>query len=145
MDFFSSAEAEEFNTGNSVITTDEIITAENFLGKDSNIRVLNVDDENMDTVYFVSAQWEEMPGTNKHMSTLFANWLNASVSVDMAILFQGKLLDLISQPSQDGRIIKTGKSAGSLLITLTLPEKITASLVQDISAQTSFMVSQKTV
>ena len=92
------------------------------MGKDSNIRVLNVDDENMDTVYFVSAQWEEMPGTNKHMSTLFANWLNASVSVDMAILFQGKLLDLISQPSQDGRIIKTGKSAGSLLITLTLPE-----------------------
>ncbi|MDO9534380.1 MAG: hypothetical protein Q7J85_03385 [Bacillota bacterium] len=150
MSFTFSSEAEENNTGNSLQTadieivvspTDAIITAQNFLGGDSETGVLDVSNSSdIDVLYFVSADWQGSPGTNIRMATILANRLSASVVVspDLATLFTGKLVDLIDQPTA-GRELTTGDPVERLLITLALPEDDATNLVQDISILTDFV------
>lgn len=153
MSFTFSSEAEENNTGNSLQTadieivvspTDAIITAQNFLGGDSESGVLDVSNaSDIDILYFVSADWQGSPGTNIRMATILANRLSASVVVspDLGTLFTGKLVDLIDQPSPApaGRVLTTGNPVERLLITLALPENDATNLVQDISILTDFV------
>jgi hypothetical protein len=117
--------------------TSSIITATNLTSGDTTSGVTNISNTgSVDEYYFVSADWTAN-SFNETRTSVLANTLNISVSIEGTNLYDGTLAELIDQPDSPGRSLAEGADE-DVELTISMPTDA-GSLVNALDINVDFV------